>query len=144
MYATPFKPRTQNLTLVFPHCNLPRSSYYSFQSAIYYSFILFLPLQFAIHFRHGMGITFFKGDHFFHLHLKKVIHFYCSRTMGVTFFRDHFFFTTPACRNFILYFSLSTCFLYIILSSFSVCQWNYSALFIYYLFVLVVCLKISV
>ena len=33
----------------------------------------------------------FSGGSLFHVQLKKVIHFYCSRTTGVTFFRDHFF-----------------------------------------------------
>ena len=54
-------------------------------------FILFLPLQFAIHCGYGMEITFSGGITFFMYSWKLVIHFYCSRTMGVTFLRDHYF-----------------------------------------------------
>ena len=60
----------------------------------YYSF--HCNLQFTVDME--WGSLFSEGITFFHVQLKKVIHFYCSRTMGVTFFQGSLFFTTPASK----------------------------------------------
>ena len=93
-WSSCFLIRTYLALHIIPCLQFIIPSYYSFFSAMYYSFILFLPLQFAIHFGHGMGITFFQGGSLFSCTAEKVIHFYCSRTMGVTFLGITFF-TTP-------------------------------------------------